>query len=370
MFLAFNEIKHSRLRYVLIGSIMMLMASLVLILSGLANGLAADNASAMMNMKADYLVFQSDSRFTFSRSALPLATLTEISRVDGVKAVAPIGQLSVTTEQENGAKLDATILAINTDSFLAPNIIEGQGLKPGQTDGGGIVIDETAKKQNVKLGDTLKVLPSGQLLKVIGFTSGQRYGHLPVIYMNIPAWQAIKFATPAALQEFPNAVSAFAVQMDSSAANQLKTQASLEVATRQEAISKLPGYSEESGTLNMILVFLLLISALIMAAFFYVITLQKLNQFGILKVLGARTRYLAREMLAQVLLITLAGVIVGAALTFLLASVLPANIPFNLEGGLVIFYSVVLVAVALVGTLLSLFKVAKVDPLIAIGRVD
>jgi putative ABC transport system permease protein len=369
MFLALNEIKHSRLRYILIGSIMMLMASLVLILSGLANGLAADNASAMMNMKADYLVFQNDSRFTLSRSALPVATLNEIKGVNGVKAAAPIGQLSVTMELANGAKLDTTILAINSDSFLTPKVSEGQGLQPGQN-GGGVVIDYTAKKQGVKLGDTLKVLPSGQILKVIGFTSGQRYGHLPVIFMDIPAWQAIKFATPEARQEFPDAVSAFAVQMDSAAANQLKSRGDLEVATRQEAISKLPGYSEESGTLNMILVFLLLISALIMAAFFYVITLQKLNQFGILKVLGAKTRYLAREMLAQVLFITLAGVIVGAALTFLLASVLPANIPFNLEGGLVVFYSAVLVGVALLGTLLSLFKVAKVDPLIAIGRVD
>lgn len=369
MFLALNEIKHARLRYILIGAIMMLMASLVLILSGLANGLAADNASAMMNMKADYLVFQTDSRFTFSRSALPMTTLAEINRVNGVKAAAPIGQLSVTTELSGGAKLDATILAVNADSFLAPEVIEGQGLQPGQT-GGGIVLDETAKKQNVKLGDTLKVLPSGQMLKVTGFTSGHRYGHLPVIFMDIPTWQGIKFATTAARQEFPDAVSAFAVQMDSAAATQLKAQGNLEVATRQEAINKLPGYSEESGTLNMILVFLLLISALIMAAFFYVITLQKLNQFGILKVLGAKTRYLAREMLAQVLLITLAGVILGAALTFLLASVLPANVPFNLEGGLVVFYSAILVAVALLGTLLSLFKVAKVDPLIAIGRVD
>jgi putative ABC transport system permease protein len=322
-----------------------------------------------MNLKADYLVFQSDSRFTLSRSTLPLTTLDEVNRVNGVKAAAPIGQLTVTTELDTGAKVDATILAINPDSFLAPPLTEGQALKPGQT-GGGVVIDETAKKQNVKLGDTLKVLPSGQPLKVIGFTSGQTYGHMPVIYMDLPNWQAIKFATPEAQQQFPNAVSAIAVQMDSAAAAQLQGQPGLEVATRQEAINKLPGYSEESSTINMIVVFLLLIAALIMAAFFYVITLQKLNQFGVLKVLGAKTSYLAREMMAQVLIIAVAGVIIGAGLSFLLASLMPGSIPFNLEAGLVLVYSGILVAVALVGTLLSLYKVAKIDPLIAIGRVD
>ena len=56
MFLAIRELKHSKLRYLLIGLIMVLVALLVFIISGLANGLSSDNASSIQNMKADYFV--------------------------------------------------------------------------------------------------------------------------------------------------------------------------------------------------------------------------------------------------------------------------------------------------------------------------
>ncbi|HHQ0972437.1 TPA: ABC transporter permease, partial [Listeria innocua] len=42
MFLALRELKHSKLRYILIGLIMVLIAWLVLFVTGLANGLAND----------------------------------------------------------------------------------------------------------------------------------------------------------------------------------------------------------------------------------------------------------------------------------------------------------------------------------------
>jgi putative ABC transport system permease protein len=53
VFLALRELKHSRLRYALIGGIVMLIAWLVFPLAGLANALALDNASALINMDAD-----------------------------------------------------------------------------------------------------------------------------------------------------------------------------------------------------------------------------------------------------------------------------------------------------------------------------
>ena len=50
MFLAIRELKHSKVRYLLIGLIMVLVAWLVFIISGLANGLSAENASSILCM--------------------------------------------------------------------------------------------------------------------------------------------------------------------------------------------------------------------------------------------------------------------------------------------------------------------------------
>jgi putative ABC transport system permease protein len=371
MFLTLREFKHSRLRYLLIATIMTLVAWLVFLLSGLANGLGTGNAAALMNMPADYLIFQTDSRFSMSRSILPMQTLNQVKQVTGVKAAAPLGELTVTTELANSSKLDVTILGIDPTSFLAPPIVEGQMLQAGS--GNGVVLDSSAKNDNnLKLGDTLKVTPGGQIVTVVGFTRNQTYSHLPVMFMNIQQWQAIKFppSTTNAKAQSSDSLSAIAVQMDEATATKVKALAGVEVANRATAVNKLPGYSEESGSVNMILGFLLLIAAFIMAAFFYVIILQKTNQFGILKALGARTNFLVRDTVAQVVLVALAGVVIGGILTYGVAAIMPAKVPFALDSGQLLFYSLVLVVVAMGSSLLSLRYIAKIDPLIAIGRLD
>lgn len=55
MFLAIRELMHAKFRYILIGVIMVLIAMLIFIISGLAKGLSADNASAVQNLQADQI---------------------------------------------------------------------------------------------------------------------------------------------------------------------------------------------------------------------------------------------------------------------------------------------------------------------------
>ena len=69
-------------------------------------------------------------------------------------------------------------------------------------------------------------------------------------------------------------------------------------------------------------------------------------------------------------MLALGGVLVGALLTYGVASIIPTNVPFMLDGLSVISYSALLVGVALAGTLLSLYRIAKIEALLAIGRVD
>lgn len=70
MFLALRELKHAKLRYILIGLIMVLIAWLVLFVTGLANGLANDNGAAISSNKATYYVLQKDSDNRLTRSNL------------------------------------------------------------------------------------------------------------------------------------------------------------------------------------------------------------------------------------------------------------------------------------------------------------
>ncbi len=370
MFLALREIKHSRLRYLLIGAIMTMIAWLVFLLSGLANGLASDNGSSIQNLNADYLVFQSDVRLLLHRSLLPAETVDQVKKIQGVQAAGPLGHLTVTTAKVGGGEaIDATILAIDLNSFVAPPLTEGKASDPVVKNG--VVVDEHFKRHGLKLGDSLQINPTGQTMTITGFTKGQTYSHLPVIFSDIAFWQAVKFAAPGSKGNIENPISVVAVKMDQATADRVaKALPEIEVASREKALQSLPGYSEEMGSIVMIVVFLFLIAAFIMAVFFYVLTLQKTNQFGILKALGASNRFLSLDLVGQVLLLALGGIIAGALLTYAIAAIMPAGVPFSLDSTTVLAYSAVLLVVALLGTLLSLRRVVKIDPLLAIGRVD
>ena len=104
--------------------------------------------------------------------------------------------------------------------------------------------------------------------------------------------------------------------------------------------------------------------------FFYVLTMQKSNQFGIMKAIGAKNGFLGKAVISQVFVLSLVSIVIGILLTCGTAAVLPKGMPFKLETGWVIAYSLVLLAIALLSSLVSVRTIVKVDPLKALGRVE
>lgn len=141
-----------------------------------------------------------------------------------------------------------------------------------------------------------------------------------------------------------------------------------EVITKSEAVSAIPGYKEEQGSLMMMIVFLFVISAFVLAVFFYVITIQKTSQFGILKAIGTRTAYLARSVTMQVMVLSVGSLVISILLVRLFEAVLPSSMPFQLGLSTMSVTSLSFVLMSLAGSLFSVWKVAKIDALDAIGR--
>lgn len=366
MFLALRELRYARLRYLMIGAIITLIAWLVFLLSGLANGLANDSAAAIKAMPADAIVFEQGSQLLLQRSTLPASVVAQAGAVPGVTAATPLGEATITMQRvAGGDRLAATLLAIDPSGFLAPPVVAGQPLR--EAPAGSVVVDRSLERDGVRLGDTLTVQPGGASLIVAGFTSGRTYSHMPVIYAPLALWQKLHFAGATS----SDAISAVAIQGDSAAQSRVAaTIPGVQVGSRAAVVQALPGFKEESGSLVMIEGFLVVIAAFIIAAFFYVLTLQKTAQFGALKALGARTGVLGRDLLGQVLLLTIAGLGFGALLAFGVGRIIPSAVPFLLELRLIALYGGILLGVAVLGSLLSLRRIAGIDALTAIGRAD
>lgn len=373
MFLAIREFKHGKLRFLMIGVITILIAWLVFILSGLGNGLSTLSAATFKNMDADYVMFEEGSRASMSRSFLSESLAEKLESQSSVSAASAMGATMGTVINGSGSneseKVDIAILGINPGSFLEPNVIEGKSLQADHPLE--VIANDTLKKKGFKIGDTLKIEGSLEKVKIVGFVTNETYNHLPAIFTTLDKWRSIQFAAPGSDKGIEKPVNAIMLQGENIDPEKLnKSFKDTEIVTKAAAIQGMPGYKEENGTIMMMLAFLLAISTFVLGVFFYVLTLQKSNQFGILKAIGASNRFLGRAVVSQVFLLSFVSILLGILLTYGTALILPEDMPFTLDAKLVVLYGLLLLVISVLSSLVSVRKITKIDPLQAIGRME
>ena len=362
MFLAIKELTYNKSRYSLIMSILVLLLFLVLFLAGLANGLSSATSSAIDNAAATHYVISDDADDLITRSQLTPAQVDEVQSVNSTAT--PINLQRTTFRQStDDKKMDITYLAVDPTSFMMPKVVEGVSPAETQTSDeiASIVLDNSFQDDGFKIGDILIDSASEVELKVSGFTENQMYGHSQIGVLSQETYQRMRQVTTRQTISSYNAV---AIENDD--VSNLPKESTL-LFSKSEIISKIPGHAQEQSTIIMILVVLLVISAVILGVFFYVLTIQKITQFGVLKALGMSMGMLAKTLIYQVFLLASISVVLGSGITFLLASFLPNSMPFTLKVSDAVFVSIAFVVISIVSSLFSLRKVAKVDPLSAIG---
>ena len=362
MFLALREFRHAKLRYTLIAIVIAMVASLVFILSGLANGLAAGNSEAIEAIDADGFVVASGSEYLFDRSRLEPDTVSAIADAEGVEDAQPI--TTVTGNVRVGGSEDqigVSIIAVPAGSFLDPGSESGETLADQPE---GVVIEQSLADEGVGVGDTLVFEPSQAELKVIGITDGHQYRLAPTLFIDIKQVESLQ-------PDLGDRVNAVAVRGDSAQIENLPdTVDGVMVGSGSTIVKELPGYREQALTLNLIQVFLVVIAAGIIAAFFFILTLQKMSELGVMKALGATSRVLANALVIQSAILGVIGVLIGIAAGCLVAYLAEGVVPYQVRWQQMVMYGVVLLLVAVVGTLLSLIRIVRVDPLDAINSAN
>src|SRR5690606_31378051 len=118
---------------------------------------------------------------------------------------------------------------------------------------------------------------------------------------------------------------------------------------------------------SMIQVFLYVICALVVGAFFTVWTIQRAGDLAVLRAMGASSRYLLRDSLAQatIVLLVFTGIGVGAGVA--MGSAMPDAMPFELEAGPIAPATVLTVVLGLLGAAVAVLRITRVDPLAALG---
>ncbi|MBO6349859.1 ABC transporter permease [Enterococcus casseliflavus] len=354
MFLAINEIRHSKLRYALVTGVMFLIAYLVFFLTGLAYGLAQDNRMAVDKWEADQILLTEEANDNLNMSMLPRSLYDEVDAPEKAVLAQTAG---VVTKEDNGEKVDVTFFGIDPDQFLAPNITDGEMFA---SDDEAVADSSIEEEYGISIGDTIKLAGSDKKLKIVGFTDNARFSVAPVLYTSIGAYQEIRF-------EKEN-------DSENARINAIVTRGKIKevpddlVATDiSKFINELPGYNAQVLTFGFMIGFLIVIAAIVIGIFIYVLTMQKSEIFGVMKAQGISSRYIAFSVIAQTFLLATSGVLIGGLATIGTALVLPAAVPFQINLLFFASISVMMILIAMLGAFFSVRTIVKIDPLKAIG---
>ncbi|MDG6106895.1 ABC transporter permease [Dactylosporangium aurantiacum] len=371
MFLALRELRFARWRFTLMGSVVALIAVLVVLLSGLSSGLVNDGVSGLRRLPVTAFAFDPDVKLdsAFSRSVVSRGQVDTWRRQPGVRDAALFGNMLANARSDRGVPIDLALFGVEPDSFLAPAPAEGTGL--GSADG--IVVSRTAIEAGLRLGDTVIIDRIGTRLTVVGSTGDQRtYGHVDVAYLPLATWQRLhQGAGPgeALRAGAANEATAVAVQADDGADLAAADAAAGTTSYRKtQAYGASPGYTAETSTLQLIQVFLYAISALVVGAFFTVWTINRRHELAVLRAMGAARAYLLRDGLVQALVVLGASIGAGVAAGVGLGGLISgSDVPFAIEAPAVTVAVLLLAALGLIGAAFAIVRVAAVDPLTALG---
>lgn len=354
MFLSINEIRHSKLRYALVTGVMFLIAYLVFFLTGLAYGLAQDNRMAVDKWEADQILLTEEANDNLNMSMLPRSLYDEVDAPEKAVLAQTAG---VVTKEDNGEKVDVTFFGIDPDQFLAPNITDGEMFA---SDDEAVADSSIEEEYGISIGDTIKLAGSDKKLKIVGFTDNARFSVAPVLYTSIGAYQEIRFEKE---DDSENArINAIVTR------GKIKEVPDDLVATDiSKFINELPGYNAQVLTFGFMIGFLIVIAAIVIGIFIYVLTMQKSEIFGVMKAQGISSRYIAFSVIAQTFLLATSGVLIGGLATIGTALVLPAAVPFQINLLFFASISVMMILIAMLGAFFSVRTIVKIDPLKAIG---
>ncbi|MEH7500746.1 ABC transporter permease [Neobacillus drentensis] len=341
MNIAWKEIKKNKVRFLILGSIVFLISLLTFIIAGLANGLSQDNAALIKDLPNGQFFMSEDADETMNLSRIDSSIQKNIlnKQKEALAFSIQMGFLN-----DSASKQRSVAFVTSTDSKLFENVHKGE-----------IVVDRSLKEKGIKIGDTLTNNQYSGNFIVKGFVDQKKFSHAPVAYINIEDYKEIYGTDEMQLIFIPGGKST-------------QVFAGLQSFSMKQFLHTIPSYNAEQMTLNMIVWFLVVISGMLFAIFFYMMNVQKIGLYGILKAIGVKTSVLFKMMWTQMIFITLIALSLSVALSQVFNMIAPKGMPFSLTNVTTVQLSLIFLLIGFIGATLSGIQIKKVEPLQAIQQ--
>ena len=322
MFVGLREIVKARGRFGLIVGTVGLITLLVVMLTGLTNGLGKQNTEALEALDAKSVVFQDMDEPSYMTS-----------RVTAEEGTVPLGTGQTLLLRENGKEESISILGLP----------KGTELPGGEVLGDGAV---ASRELHVAPGDELSV--GGTPITVDAVTDDLYFSHTAVLWVNTEDWKAA---------------------MHTDADGTVLLASDDRGMSMKDSFNGLAAYKSEQASFNMILGFLYAIAALVIVAFLTVWTMQRTRDLAILKAIGASNSYLRKDALGQAAVLLGIGAAVGALIALGIGLAASKVAPFSRTVLTVAGPPLAIWAIGMVGAFIATRQITKVEPQLALGGI-
>lgn len=377
MFLALKDLAFAKGRFALMATVITLVAALIVILSGMVSGLVDQNISGLKAVRATHITFELDRVPSYTNSFVDREMWTAFEKAPGVAAATPLGNTIFNARVlQKETAITLTLWGVVPGTFMEPDVAEGAAFN---SDPRGVIVSQDLVEKGVAIGDVIKLDRVLTELKVIGTAASRNLGHVPIVYAPMDLWQEATYGPPggpAPGDELPKALrdyaSVIALQLkpdaDMAAINKLDEETGTTTLSRINSYHAAPAYQEEVTSITAIKFFMIFVSALVVGAFFAVWTIQRTQEIGLVKALGATTSWLIRDALSQALILMLGSMAAGIAIGLSLGAwIATTRASFILVPEDVTRNMIFLLIAGMIGAALSIRRIGKVDPIIALG---
>jgi putative ABC transport system permease protein len=357
------ELRRQPSRFVVATVVLAFLATLLLFLGGLLDGLYLGSTGAIRAQQGDVIVYSESARDSFLRSRITAEQRAQVEAAEGVEQVGGIGFVLL------GAKVpgETEIANVAVAGYETPP----RGVPVPPADGQGIA-DSRLEDAGASKGDVILVGSAETPIEIIGFVDDTSYLLQSSVWVNLPTWRAVQNANRPDSTVADDVVQALVVSGSGNLTESIDTATggATKSLTRDDAVLALPGVKQQRDTFNQIIYSTLVVVLAVVGLFFSLLTLERLGLYGVLKAIGASTRRLFAGVVLQAVIVAVIAFVVGALLAIAAALALPSDVPLQLTPARFVSTAIGLLVAAVLGSAVSLRKVTKVDPASAIGNAS
>ncbi len=377
--LALKDINHSLSKFLITAISVGVLLGIVIIMMGVYRGMVFDAKVLVNDIKADIWVVQQDTLGPFAQTSRVHEDLkNQIAYQDGVKYAEAITFQTFQMENKYG---DFKVMLIGYDPLGKIPVIDKSKLVKGrvlQKQHFEIVV---SKKTRYKLGEYIKL--GRDRFKVVGITENtvSNSGDY-LIYTSLKDAEVLQFTyTNERIRSDekrgikggnPHLVNTIIAQIKEgyiakSVADNIQKTTHKKVFTKKEQTNLLlqrviKKSSKQLGTFTFILI---IVSIVIIALIIYTMTLEKIKEISILKLIGIPNSTISKMVIQETIALSILAFISGNIFARLISDVFPKRI--LLLTGDAVGLLVIILLFSIFASLFGIYKVVKTDAAQAIG---